>query len=236
MSDTSIHNRILFAGDPHGNFDSIIKAVLQYSPEAVVMLGDYSLRKPLDAYLEPIAELTKIWWIYGNHDVASLAEYTYLFDSGYKAFNLHLKVQEIAGLRIAGLGGIFMARNWYPPARSNWQGPEHWLQAQSTAVKRLGMPLKLRHSIWQHEVEQMRANIQADILVTHEAPSAHRYGFAAIDELAHAIGAKHIFHGHQHEYYNKKGLKGIAVTGVANAAVVNLLGQQLGASLLVDQK
>lgn len=227
MSETSIHNRILFAGDPHGNFDSIIRAVLQYSPEAVVMLGDYSLQQTLDVYLAPIADLTQIWWIHGNHDVATQTEYTHLFESGYSHNSLHLQVREVAGLRIAGLGGIFMARNWYPPSRSNWHSREHWLQAQSSAVKRLGMPLKLWHSIWQHEVEQMQATIKADILVTHEAPSCHRYGFAAIDELAGAIGAKHIFHGHQHEYYNNKVPHAIAVTGVANASVVNLLGQEL---------
>ncbi|NOT84511.1 MAG: metallophosphoesterase [Methylococcaceae bacterium] len=230
MSETSIHNRILFAGDPHGNFDSIIQAVLQYQPEAVVMLGDYSLRQALDVYLAPIAELTQIWWIYGNHDVASTADYANLFESGYKDYSLHLKVQEVAGLRIAGLGGIFMAKNWYPPLRSKWENQAHWLQSQSPIVKRSGMPLKLQHSIWQHEVAEMRATVKADILVTHEAPSCHRYGFAAIDHLADAIGARHIFHGHQHEYYNKNVFNGIAVTGVANAAVVNLLGQQLSKS------
>jgi predicted phosphodiesterase len=228
--EASIHNRILFAGDPHGNFNSIIRAVLQYQPEAVIMLGDYSLQNTLDAYLKPVAELTKIWWIYGNHDVASAADYAYLFESGYKNNSLHLRVEEIAGFRIAGLGGIFMARNWYPPSQSNWQNREHWLRAQSLSVKRLGMPLKLRHSIWQYEFEQMRTTVKADILVTHEAPSCHRYGFAAIDELADAIGARHIFHGHQHEYYNNKVPNGIAVTGVAKAAVVNLMGRQLSKS------
>ncbi|MEQ1635190.1 MAG: metallophosphoesterase [Methylococcales bacterium] len=228
MNETSGHNRILFAGDPHGDFDSIIQAVLQYAPEAVVMLGDYSLQRALESYLKPIADLTQIWWIYGNHDVASAADYQNLFESAYKGNSLHLRVQEIAGLKVAGLGGIFMAKNWYPPARPKWQHQQHWLQEQSATVRRLGMPLKLQHSIWQHEFEQMCANIKADILVTHEAPSCHRYGFAAIDELADAIGARHIFHGHQHEYYNNKVPNGIAVTGVAKAAVVNLAGKQLG--------
>ncbi len=227
MSETSIHNRILFAGDPHGSFASIIQAVRQFEPVAVVMLGDYSLQYALDTYLQPVTELTQIWWIYGNHDVASQADYVNLFESAYKHNGLHLRVQEIAGLRIAGLGGIFMAKNWYPPAQPKWQNREHWLQAQSSNAKRLGMPLKLQYSIWQHEFEQMRATIKADILVTHEAPSCHRYGFAAIDELADAIGARHIFHGHQHEYYNNKVPNGIAVTGVGKAAVVNLVGRQL---------
>lgn len=199
---------------------------MQYEPLAVVMLGDYSLQHSLDEYLKPIAALTQIWWIYGNHDVASPMDYVNLFESGYKDKGLHLRVQEIAGLKVAGLGGIFMAKNWYPPLQAKWQDHAHWLQAQSPSVRRIGMPLKLQYSIWQHEFEQMRTTVKADILVTHEAPSCHRYGFAAIDELAAAIGARHIFHGHQHEYYNKV-KHGIAVTGVARAAVVNLSGRQL---------
>ncbi len=220
-------NRILFAGDPHGCFDSIIQAVQQYQPEAVVMLGDYSLEHSLEEYLKPIASLTQIWWIYGNHDVATEHDYSFLFESAYKDFSLHLKVSEIAGLRIAGLGGIFMAKNWYPPALGRWEDQQHWLRMQSGHVRRLGMPIKLRHSIWQHEFNYMCANIKADILVTHEAPSCHRYGFSAIDELANAIGAKHIFHGHQHEYYNNSVLAHIAVTGVAKGGVVNLQGVEL---------
>jgi len=40
---------------------------------------------------------------------------------------------------------------------------------------------------------------QADILVTHEAPSCHPHGFTAIDELAQAMGVKAVFHGHHHD-------------------------------------
>lgn len=227
MSLDNSDNRILFAGDPHGRFDNIVHAVMQYKPAAVVLLGDYSMQQALDYYVAPIAELTEIWWIYGNHDVASKTDYKHLFESTYKENGLHLKVREIAGVRIAGLGGIFMAKNWYPPAKTRWLNRSQWYRAQSPQTCRAGMPLKLKCSIWQHEVEQMQATVKADILVTHEAPSCHRYGFAAIDELARAIGAKHIFHGHQHEFYNDKVLNDIAVTGVAKEMVVNLLGQCL---------
>jgi predicted phosphodiesterase len=40
---------------------------------------------------------------------------------------------------------------------------------------------------------------QADILVTHEAPSIHPHGFAAIDELAQSMGVHSVFHGHHHD-------------------------------------
>jgi hypothetical protein len=40
---------------------------------------------------------------------------------------------------------------------------------------------------------------RADILVTHEASSTHRYGWQAIDDLARALGVQELYHGHQHD-------------------------------------
>ena len=83
------------------------------------------------------------------------------------------------------------------------------------------------HSIWYHQFEQMKQEIRADILVCHEAPSTHRYGFRVVDELAKAIDAKKIFHGYHHKYYQDQINNEIEVTGVAIAGVVNLVGEQL---------
>ena len=69
----------------------------------------------------------------------------------------------------------------------------HWLQCKPTNVKKI--PLHLDNAIWHHEFEKMKKNTRADILVTHEAPSCHRHGKNAIEELAEAIGAKKIFMG-----------------------------------------
>jgi len=102
-------NKILFAGDPHGSFKNIISAVQEYSPDAIVLLGDFNLKAPIEHYLESILDKTKIYWIPGNHDFDSVAEYEYLFHSSLADYNLHLKVVEIAGVRIAGLGGILQA-------------------------------------------------------------------------------------------------------------------------------
>lgn len=44
-------------------------------------------------------------------------------------------------------------------------------------------------------------NLGLTYLVTHEAPGCHKYGFDALSELAKMMGAKTIFHGHQHEQY-----------------------------------
>ncbi|HBA66003.1 MAG TPA: metallophosphoesterase, partial [Methylococcaceae bacterium] len=35
----SRNNRILFAGDPHGDFQSLIDAAIENRPDAVVLLG-----------------------------------------------------------------------------------------------------------------------------------------------------------------------------------------------------
>ena len=37
------------------------------------------------------------------------------------------------------------------------------------------------------------------MLVTHEAPSAHPHGFAALDELARSLKVLTTFHGHHHD-------------------------------------
>ena len=219
-------NRILFAGDPHGNFKPLITAVHKYQPTAVVLLGDYDLEAPLDSCLQEIVELTKIWWIAGNHDFESPEKHNNLFNSALADKNLHLKVTEIAGLRVVGLGGIFLGRVWYPPQKPKWQGKEHYLNNQSINVQQSEMVLKYKSAIWYDEFEALKL-LKADVLVSHEAPGSHRHGFHVIGELAAAMGVKHIFHGHLHENYISVIKKNIKVNGVANSAVANLMGHTL---------
>lgn len=59
--------------------------------------------------------------------------------------------------------------------------------------------LRKHHSSIFPDVYERLSKMKADILVTHEAPSAHAYGFQAIDELAVRLGAKKVVHGHHHE-------------------------------------
>ncbi len=219
-------NRILFAGDPHGNFKPLITAVHKYQPTAVVLLGDYDLATPLDSCLQEIVDLTKIWWIAGNHDFESPEKHNNLFNSALSDKNLHLKVTEIAGLRVVGLGGIFLGRVWYPPQKPKWQGKEHYLTSQSIKVQQSEMALKYKSAIWYDEFEALKS-LKADVLVSHEAPGSHRHGFHVIGELAEAMGVQHIFHGHLHENYVSFIKKNIKVNGVANSAVANLMGHTL---------
>jgi predicted phosphodiesterase len=219
-------NKILFAGDPHGDFRPLIAAVHEYKPEAVVLLGDYDLEAPLETCLQEIVDLTKIWWIAGNHDFETPCKYRNLFHSALAGNSLHLKVTEIAGLRIAGLGGIFLGRVWYPPQQPKWRNKQHFLHSQPVNIRHTAMSLKYKGAIWHDEFESLKT-LKADILVTHEAPGSHRHGFDVIGELAAAMGVKHIFHGHLHENYISTVKSHIKVVGVANGAVADLTGNTI---------
>jgi hypothetical protein len=89
---------------------------------------------------------------------------------------------------------------WHPPEepairdRSGLE-PKPW--QRDRASKQLRSP-KLRAAIFPAEWEALGA-LEADLLVTHEAPSCHPHGFEAIDDLARALGVVRAFHGHHHD-------------------------------------
>ncbi len=134
-------NQILFAGDPHGCFANVISAVFKYQPKAVVLLGDYNLKMPLEQYLQAIIGRCQIYWIPGNHDFNSVTEYENLYHSALSDHNLHLKVMEVEGLRIVGLGGVFMGRNWRPSDLPQWIDKTHWLQSKPSNTKKIPLPM-----------------------------------------------------------------------------------------------
>ncbi|NOT13640.1 MAG: metallophosphoesterase [Methylococcaceae bacterium] len=223
----SKHNyKILFAGDPHGDFNPVIAAVKAYKPEAVVLLGDYDLEMPLEDYLQDIIDQTEIWWIAGNHDFQSPSKHHNLFQSGLADNGLHLKVTEIAGFKIAGLSGIFLGRVWYPPSAPIWKDKQHFLMSHKNTNRDGSMSLKYQSAIWHDEFETLK-KLKADILVSHEAPGSHRFGFTAISDLAVAMGVKNIFHGHLHETYSAVTKNNINVFGVADKSVSDLAGNTL---------
>lgn len=105
---------IWFLGDVHGRFDHVIRLVKRDRPEAVVFLGDLECSLPLDMILRPILELTEIWFIHGNHDTDRPAYWHNLYGCGLSDRSLHGRVVEIAGHRLAGLGGTFESQVWLP--------------------------------------------------------------------------------------------------------------------------
>ena len=219
---------ILFCGDPHGHFGHIIEAVQEHQPAAVILLGDLQAQRPLEVELAPILDKTEVWFIHGNHDTDSEADHDHLFGSALADRNLHGRVVEIAGLRIAGLGGVFRGKVWAPPAPATFENPKQYLaHCGKGNFWRGDLPLKHRSTIFPVDYERLQKQ-RADILVTHEAPSSHPHGFAAIDELARRLGVSTSFHGHHHDqldYRLERARLGFEAFGVGFRGIIDQDGQ-----------
>lgn len=190
---------IFFCGDVHGRFDHVVEVVRKHQPSAIVFLGDLQPSHPLDQELQPILGLTNIWWIHGNHDTDSDADYDNLFESALADQNLHGRVVEIAGIRIAGLGGVFRGQVWMPPEQPLFNSQDSYVaRCGKGNLWRGGLPRKHRSSIFPCDYSRLVGE-RADILITHEAPSCHPHGFEGIDELARNLGVRAAFHGHHHD-------------------------------------
>jgi hypothetical protein len=130
------------------------------------------------------------------------ADHDHLFGSALADRNLHAKVVFIAGLRIAGLGGVFRGKVWTPPTQATFENPKQYLaRCGKGNFWRGGLPLTHRSTIFPVDYSRL-AEERADILVTHEAPSSHPHGFAAIDELASRLGVITSFRGHHHDRFD----------------------------------
>jgi Icc-related predicted phosphoesterase len=192
----------MFFGDPHGDLDPVIAAVERFHPEAIVLLGDIQARRPLHVELRPVLDLTEIWFIHGNHDTDSDADYDNVFGSDLASRNLHGRVVEIAGFKVAGLGGIFRSKIW-DPRRPIEEAAFQSSDAMRRTMKREerwrdGISRKHRSSIFPADYQQLLRHPSADILVTHEAPAVHPHGWQVIDELAETLGVQLVVHGHHH--------------------------------------
>jgi predicted phosphodiesterase len=208
---------IVIAGDPHGNFAPILRACAAHAPGTLILLGDCELRAPLRLMLGPLLDIGwDVRWILGNKD----AETDIAFDNlatDFPAGDMGGKVIEVAGLRIGGLAGVFKPRIWCPDEPSQFNTRREFLASlDPREYWRGGLPLWHRDSIFPEDFAAL-AQRRFDVLISHEAPSSHRHGFAAIDRLAEAAGARLIVHGHHHESYTAKLSNGIDVRGLAVA-------------------
>lgn len=230
---------IVFVGDIHRRWDHVERglATLDFPVRHVVLLGDMECTAPLDHHAASIlAHGAGLHWIFGNHDAdggpnmwANLADPAR--NPRTAAGALHNRVVEIAGIRIAGLGGTFHTRVWNPPSPprllSRTQlvadmatiGPG-WSTDATAALARNLATL----AIWPEDVETL-ATQRADILVTHEAPSSHRSGAAVLDNLARTMGARLVVHGHHHIGYRAIANDGLEVQGVGAAWGIDLAGR-----------
>ena len=221
---------IWFAGDIHGRFSHVLAAIdhtpMAERPAAIIFLGDLEPQRPLRQEYQPFLNATaEPWHIHGNHDTDRQDTWQNMLDAQEK--NLHGRVVTIAGVRIAGLGGIFRGEVWFPGERDepplfhSYSDYERSLRRQQGVRRRVSkidaiqaeaIPDRVselandtlagrlrRHNstIFPETIEHL-ARQRADILVSHEAPAAHSHGFRAIDDLARAMGVSAVFHGHHH--------------------------------------
>jgi predicted phosphodiesterase len=210
---------IVIAGDPHGNFAPILRACAAMDVGTLILVGDCELNAPLRQVLAPmLAAGWRVHWILGNKDTETAAVFDNLAGDDPEG-DIGGRVIEIGGLRIGGLGGVFKPRIWDPNSgeppgfatRSAFLAGlderEHW---------RGGLPLWHRDSIFPEDFSTLGRQ-RFDVLISHEAPSSHRHGFAAIDRLAELGAARLIVHGHHHESYAATLPNRIAVRGLAVA-------------------
>jgi predicted phosphodiesterase len=222
---------IVFIGDIHQQWNMVERglAALDRLPSAAVILGDVQCEQPLDVLAAPLLDRgIAVHWIFGNHDNDGGPEmWACLTDPARNprtaAGALHGQVTEIGGVLIAGLGGTFRPRVWEPPAEPRLHARSE-LPADVAALGQGWRPehmAALTHSlgttaIWPEDFHALAAQ-RADILVTHEAPGSYPTGNPALDELARAMGARLVIHGHYHTGYRAVAPDGLRVLGVGAA-------------------
>jgi len=210
---------LLFAGDPHRNFAPILRACAVHPPGTLILLGDCECDEPLPRILAPAIEAGwDVKWIMGNRDTDTVRAFDNLV-SAHAHGDIGGRTAAAAGLHMGGLAGVFKPRVWHPvecpiPQFHSRAEFVHALPPQERW--RDGLPLWHRDTIFPEDFDHLRSQ-RFDILVTHEAPSSHRHGFAVIDALAATAGARLIVHGHHHESYAATLPNGIRVRGLGLA-------------------
>lgn len=227
---------ILFCGDCHGRFGHLAPAAAAVRAQGHEVAGLILLGDVIDRATVPFAETlaaldaacgAPVWFIHGNHEVDDETNWRMLETAA--ARNFSGRVIELAGLRIAGLGGVFRGEIWHPqqsPLRhyasyAAFEAAMHVRQgipgrlAKHARLGRDGVPPVVaaqtdrvrngalrRHlaSIFPDDFDTLAAQ-NADVLVTHEAPGGglHPHGIDELVELARAMGVCWSFHGHQHD-------------------------------------
>lgn len=231
--------RIWFAGDPHGEFRRVVRLALRHRPDALIFLGDLELGRPLSTVMRPLVEAgVAVHGIHGNHDADTEFCWENLAaDSMYPAFNLDGVVATVAAVRIAGLGGVLRETVWYPPDAPLYRSFEELHERLTDTTRwdprlkaRLhGLRLLHRASIFPDVYERL-ASLQADVLVSHEAPGGgdlHPHGFEAVSELAQLLGARRGFHGHHHLTCRYAAAGSVQWYGVGYREIVDLDGNKI---------
>lgn len=199
---------ILFAGDLHGHWDHLIPAIKREQTEgskldALVLLGDLTggeNQRSVEDCCREIEDSTAVavWLIPGNHESDSEHEWRMFLPAQHR--NLHGRTMDIAGVRVAGLGGVFRGEIWWPESNAisdvrrnfesyaDYERHVHQLQGLPRRLAKLGKAevipdriaslmdtskngrLRTAQTSIFPAVYEALAAQKADILVTHEAP------------------------------------------------------------------
>lgn len=209
---------IWFAGDCHGKFAHILDAANHRIPDAIILLGDLDCPGPLQDELRDLPAYVEVAYIPGNHDSDSESSWDNL--TGSRFINLHGTVATISGVRIAGLGGVFR-KPWNLRSHAAidplLSGVEYAKTLGRGNLFRGGLPLRHRTTIFPADVFNLSQQ-SADVLVTHEAPGLHEFGFDAITQLGQRMRVKNAFHGHLHESicYSRSPWMGVGFRSIVN--------------------
>ncbi len=198
-------------------------------PAAVIFLGDIEAPIPFEDCIEGILRRdVQVFWIRGNHDTDTQENWGNLQGSMHRSIDgkvITVDGLRIAGLGGVFRGEVwhegidsgspsFLSYAEYEKAIRNERNLKQRLRKQDLVqlqavpsrqgtadlqdTYRAGKLLRHRSTIFPNAYEELGRQ-QADILVTHEAPTCHPHGFGAIDLLARQMGVKTLFHGHQHD-------------------------------------
>jgi len=217
FNQSPLRPSMLVFGDPHGDYRAVIEATRRFRPRAVILLGDLCARRPLSRELAPILHLTEVWFIHGNHDTDHRAWWqnisSRLVGTALENRTLHRRAVAVAGRMVAGLGGIVRPTIWDPRSEHDPWRPRRWRRPDPGCA----WGLNRLSSIQPADLVALQG-LRADLLVTHEAPSAHPDGYELVDRLAKRLGARLIVHGHHHRNLAYWGVCGgspdVAVYGV----------------------
>ncbi|TWB45832.1 metallophosphoesterase family protein [Nitrospirillum pindoramense] len=205
---SSVQQPIVAVGDPHGNWRPLLECCAQVQPSAVIIVGDCELNRPLRQELATLVDAgVTLAYVPGNHD-ADRREWWDNLVGDHPGGNLHGRAMDLGGLRVAGLGGVYAERVYWPKAEEDpaptYRDRQSWIRANRRNLASGEIPLKYRATIFPEDHAAVAAAGKkgaVDVLVTHEAPLTHRYGFAGIGLAARACRARLVVHGHHHEGY-----------------------------------
>ena len=201
---------IFFCCYTYGNFDHVINTVQAHKLVAIIFPGDLQAKKPLQDELRMILD-----------DTDFDADHDNLFISSLAPRNLHAKAVDMAGVRIAGLGGVFRGRVWLPPGDPVFASPCDLVRSVgSSNLWRNGLMRKLCSTIFPVDYFRLMGK-RADVLVTHEAASVHQHGWDAVDALASSLRMRKFLYGHHedHLYFLRGPCSLLKVTPLAGSMI-----------------